>query len=164
VVILRRTNIHRQIVFATAVLIAITSTLLHIPNQASAQITPAPSILDSSVDGLESVAQNTTDPLQNSTAANITQLATVIPTVDQPLTPTSFAPTSEESDESTSSSDDDEDDDDSNIDSSNDGGDDGNGSNDDDDDSSDEDDNDNSGDGNGGGISISVGGAFVSVG
>jgi hypothetical protein len=151
VVILRRTNIHRQIVFATAVLItAITSTLLHIPNQASAQITPAPSILDSSGDGLEFVAQNTTDPLQNSTAANITQLATILPTIDQPVTPASFAPVSEESDDSTSSSD--EDDDDENDDSNN---------NSDDDDDDDDDDDGNNGNG---GSSVSVGGAFASVG
>jgi type IV secretory pathway VirB10-like protein len=153
VVILTRTNIHRQIAFVTAVLIAITSTLLHIPNQASAQITPAPSILDSSVDGLEFVAQNTTDPLQNSTAANITQLATILPTVDQPVTPASFAPVTEESDESTSSSDED-DDDDENDDSNN---------NSDDDNGEDDDDDDDSGNGNGG-SSVSVGGAFASVG
>jgi type IV secretory pathway VirB10-like protein len=153
VVILTRTNIHRQIAFVTAVLIAITSTLLHIPNQASAQITPAPSIFDSSVDGLEFVAQNTTDPQQNSTAANITQLATILPTVDQPVTPASFAPVTEESDESTSSSDED-DDDDENDDSNN---------NSDDDNGEDDDDDDDSGNGNGG-SSVSVGGAFASVG
>jgi hypothetical protein len=88
------------------------------------------------------MAQNTTDPVQNTTAANITQLATVLPTVDQPITPTSFAPVSEESDESTSSSNND-DDDDSNSDNNGD---------------------DDSGDGNGGGRSASAGGAFASAG
>jgi hypothetical protein len=96
------------------------------------------------------VAQNTTDPLQNSTAANITQLATILPTVDQPVTPASFAPVSEESDDSTSSSD--EDDDDENDDSNN---------NSDDDDDDDDDDDGNNGNG---GSSVSVGGAFASVG
>ena len=50
------------------------------------------------------------DPVQNSTASNITQLATVPPTENQPITPASLTPVVEESDESDSgSSNDDED-------------------------------------------------------
>lgn len=144
-------------VFVTAVLLAATSALLYVPNQVSAQITP--STLDSLGNEIGFMAQNTTDPVQNDTAANITQLATVPPTVDQPIAPTSFAPAvSEESDESTSSNDDDDDDDDSNSDNNR-----GDDSGDDDDDDDSDDDDDDSDDGNGG-ISISVGGTFVSVG
>ena len=141
----------------TAILLAATSALLYVPNQMSAQITPSASALDSSANGLGFVAQNTTDPVQNSTAANVTQLATVVPTFDQPIAPTSFAPVIEESDESTSSTNND-DDDDSNSDnnSEDDSGDD----DDDDDDDSDDDDSD---DGNGG-RSASAGGASASAG
>jgi hypothetical protein len=136
------------VIIAGAVLLGTTSALLNVANQVSAQITPSAS----SVNELGFMAQNTTDPVQNTTAANITQLATVLPTVDQPITPTSFAPVSEESDESTSSSNND-DDDDSNSDNN---GEDDSG----DDDSGDDD----SGDGNGGGRSASAGGAFASAG
>lgn len=109
------------------------------------------SALGSSANGLGFVAQNTTDPVQNSTAANVTQLATVVPTFDQPIAPTSFAPVIEESDESTSSTNND-DDDDSNSD-----------NNSKDDSGDDDDDDDDSGDGNGG-RSASAGGAFASAG
>jgi hypothetical protein len=127
-------------VIVTAILLAATSALLYVPNQMSAQITPSASALDPSANGLGFVAQNTTDPVQNSTAANVTQLATVAPTFDQPIAPTSFDPVSEESDESTSST-----------------------NNDDDDDSnSDNNSEDDSGNRNGG-SSVSVGGTFVSV-
>ena len=115
----------------------------------SAQITPSPSTLDSSINGLRFMSQNTTDPAQNTIASNVTQLATVLPTVDQLIAPTSFVPVSEESDESTSSSDND-DDDDSNSDNN------GNGNDDDDDDNGDDDDD--------GGSSVSAGGTFVFVG
>lgn len=135
------------VIIAGAVLLGTTSALLNVANQVSAQITPSAS----SVNELGFMAQNTTDPVQNTTAANITQLATVLPTVNQPIAPTSFAPVSEESDESTSSSNND-DDDDSNSD--NNGEDDGGGDSGDDD----------SGDGNGGGRSASAGGAFASAG
>jgi hypothetical protein len=143
-----------------SVLIAATgSTLLYIPIQASAQITPSTSALDSTGNELGFMSQNTTDPAQNSTVANITQLATILPPVD-PVTPATFVPTvSEESDEGTSTNDDDDDDDDSNDDNSN--SDDGS-SDDDDDDDSDDDDDDSGGDN--GGVSVSAGGAFVSVG
>jgi hypothetical protein len=123
-------------VIATVILLATASALLFVPNQASAQITPSPS----TINGLGFMAENTTDPVQNNTAANVTQLATVLPTVDQPIAPTSFAPVTEVSDESTSSSDND----DSNSD-----------NNDDDDDDDDDD---------GGGRSASAGGAFASAG
>lgn len=136
------------VIIAGAVLLGTTSALLNVANQVSAQITPSAS----SVNELGFMAQNTTDPVQNTTAANITQLATVLPTVDQPITPTSFAPVSEESDESTSSSNND-DDDDSNSD-----------NNGEDDSGEDDSGDDDSGDGNGGGRSASAGGAFASAG
>ena len=135
-------------IIVTAILLAATSALLYVPNQMSAQITPSESALDSSANGLGFVAQNTTDPVQNSTAANVTQLATVVPTVE-PIAPTSFVPVSGESDESTRSSNND-DDDDSNSDNNSDD-DSGGGGGDDD-----------SGDGNDD-SSVSVGGTFVSV-
>lgn len=141
------------VIIAGAVLLGTTSALLNVANQVSAQITPSAS----SVNELGFMAQNTTDPVQNTTATNITQLATVLPTVNQPIAPTSFAPVSEESDESTSSSNND-DDDDSNSD--NNGEDDDGGGDSGDDDSGDDD----SGDGNGGGRSASAGGAFASAG
>lgn len=137
------------VIIAGAVLLGTTSALLNVANQVSAQITPSAS----SVNELGFMAQNTTDPVQNTTAANITQLATVLPTVNQPIAPTSFAP----SDESTSSSNND-DDDDSNSD--NNGEDDDGGGDSGDDDSGDDD----RGDGNGGVRSASAGGAFASAG
>lgn len=156
VVILKLTKIQTQMtlktrmIFVIAVLIVATaSILLYIPNQASAQITPSPPTLDSTGIELGFMAQNTTDPAQNSTVANITQLATVLPAVDQSVTPASFAPVNEESDESTSSSDDDDDDEDN----------DGSSDSSNDDDSSSDDDDDN-----GGSSSASAGGIFVSVG
>jgi hypothetical protein len=129
---------------ATVILLATASSLLFVPNQASAQITPSPSTPDASINGLGFMAQNTTDPVQNNTAANVTQLATVLPTADQPIAPTSFAPVTEESDESTSSSDNDDSNSDNNDDASDD----------DDDDGGDDDD----------GRSASAGGAFASAG
>jgi hypothetical protein len=144
-------------IIVTAILLAATSALLYVPNQMSAQITPSESALDSSANGLGFVAQNTTDPVQNSTAANVTQLATVVPTVE-PIAPTSFVPVSGESDESTRSSNND-DDDDSNSDNNSDDDSGGGGG---DDDSGDDDSDDDSGDGNGD-SSVSVGGTFVSV-
>jgi hypothetical protein len=147
-----KTHMIGFVIIAGAVLLATTSALLNVANQVSAQITPSAS----SVNELGFMAQNTTDPVQNTTAANITQLATVLPTVDQPIAPTSFAPVSEESDESTSSSDDD-DDDDSNSDNSHD--DSGN-----DDDGDDDDDGGGNDDDDGDGRSASAGGAFASAG
>jgi hypothetical protein len=61
------------------------------------------------------MAQNTTDHLHNSTVANITQLATILPTVDEPVTSASFAPVIEKSDESASSSNNDGDDNDGSV-------------------------------------------------
>ena len=143
-------------IIVTAILLAATSALLYVPNQMSAQITPSASALDSSANGLGFVAQNTTDPVQNSTAANVTQLATVVPTVE-PIAPTSFVPVSGESDESTRSSNNDDDDDSNSDNNSKDD------SGDDDDDDDDDSDDDDSGDGNGG-RSASAGGAFASAG
>jgi hypothetical protein len=48
--------------------------------------------------------QSTASPVQNSTTTNITQLATIPPTVSQPITP-SFLPISENSDDSNNSGD-----------------------------------------------------------
>jgi hypothetical protein len=134
---------------ATVILLATASALLFVPNQASAQITPS----TSSVNELGFMAQNTTDPVQNNTAANVTQLATVLPTVE-PIAPTAFAPVIEESDESMSSSDNDDSNSDNNDDDSN-------SDNNDDDDGDDDDDDDDDDDS---GRSAIAGGAFASAG
>lgn len=148
------------------------------PHQASAQITPSavapmpsgsstgpqssvlPESLPSIDTGIEFVAQNITDPVQNNTATNITQLATIPPVIDQPITPTSFTPVSEESDDSSDSSSNDDDDDD-NYSSSNDDDDSGDG-----DSSGDDSSGDDSGDEDGedGGAFASAGSAFASAG
>jgi hypothetical protein len=57
------------------------------------------------------MAQDLANSIQNSTASNITQLATILPTIDQPITPTSFIPISEVTDDSDDSSSDNADDD-----------------------------------------------------
>jgi hypothetical protein len=72
-----------------------------------------PESLPSSDTGIEFVAQNMTDPVQNNTSANITQLETIPSIIDQPITPTSFTPVSKEFDNSDDSGDDDSGDDDS---------------------------------------------------
>ena len=100
-------------VAATAILLAVMSIFAYGPNQVSAQITP--SNFQSSDTGAGPMGQAPADPVQNSTASNITQLATVPPTVNQPIIPASLTPVVEESDESDSgSSNDDEDDNDGN--------------------------------------------------
>ena len=137
-------------VAVTAVLLAFLSIPSQVPGQLSAQITPS-STLKSSNPEIGFMVQDSAAPIQNSTGANITQLATIIPTVSQPITPASFTPVSEEvdddeSDDSSSSSDDDESD-------SSSGDDDNDNDNDNDNDSGDDD-----GDGDGGGSSASAGG------
>ena len=86
---------------ATAILLAAMSVFA--PDQASAQITPSNFQSSDSRTGL--MGQDPADPIQNNTASNITQLATVPPTVNQPIRPASLTPVVEESDESSSSSD-----------------------------------------------------------
>ena len=137
-------------VAVTAVLLAFLSIPSQVPGQLSAQITPSLT-LESSDPGIGFMAQDSPAPIQNSTGANITQLATIIPTVSQPITPASFTPVSEEvdddeSDDSSSSNDDDESDSSS-----------GDDDNDNDNDNGD-DDGDGDGDGDGGGSSASAGG------
>ena len=137
-------------VAVTAVLLAFLSIPSQVPGLLSAQITPSLT-LESSDPGIGFMAQDSAAPIQNSTGANITQLATIIPTVSQPITPASFTPVSEEvdddeSDDSSSSNDDDESDSSS-----------GDDDNDNDNDNGD-DDGDGDGDGDGGGSSASAGG------
>ena len=104
------------IVAATAVLLAFLSVPSMIPGQVSAQITPSGTPGPSNVGiGFGFMAQDSADPVQNSTSANITQLATIPPTANQPITPAALTPVSEvsdDSDDSSSSNDDDDDSDD----------------------------------------------------
>jgi hypothetical protein len=140
-------------VAVTAVLLAFLSIPSQVPGQLSAQITPSLT-LESSDPGIGFMAQDSAAPVQNSTGANITQLATIIPTVSQPITPASFTPVSEEADDDesdTSSSSNDDDESDSSS------GDDDN--NDDSDDNGDDD-----GDGGGSSASAGGGGAFAFAG
>jgi len=139
-------------VAVTAVLLAFLSIPSQVPGQLSAQITPSLT-LESSDPGMGFMAQDSAAPIQNSTGANITQLATIIPTVSQPITPASFTPVSEEvdddeSDDSSSSSDDDESDSSSG----------------DDDNDNDNDSGDDDGDGGGSSASAGGGGAFAFAG
>ena len=155
---------------AAAFLFVSTPAVSFEPGPAWAQITPStltpdlsdtaslgpqssvlPEILPES-SGIGFVAQDTADPIQNNTASNITQLATVPSTVNQPIAPASLTPVVEESDESSSSSggsgDDDEDENDSNNSGDDDSGDDDSGDDDSGDDDSGDDDSgdDDSGD------------------
>jgi hypothetical protein len=132
----------------TAVLLVFLSIPSQVPGHVSAQIIPS-TTLDSSGPGIGFMTEDSAATVQNSTSANITQLATI----SQPITPASFTPVSEEpvddeSDDSTSSTDDDESD--------------GNSGDDDDDDS--EDNGDDDGDGGGNSASAGGGGAFASAG
>jgi hypothetical protein len=148
------------IVAATAVLLAFLSVPSMMPGQVSAQITPSGTPEPSNA-GIGFMAQDSADPVQNSTSANITQLATIPPTANQPITPAALTPVSEVSDESddSSSSNDDESDDSS---SSNDDESDDSSSSDDSDDDSD---GDSDGDGDGGSSAFAGGGgAFASAG
>ena len=145
---------------AAAFLFVSTPAVAFEPGPAWAQITPStltpdlsdtaslgpqssvlPEILPES-SGIGFVAQDTADPIQNNTASNITQLATVPSTVNQPIAPASLTPVVEESDESSSSSgsDDNEDENDSNNSGDDDSGDDDSGDDDSGDDDSGDDD------------------------
>jgi hypothetical protein len=92
-----------SLVTATAMLL----TFLSVPslelNQLTAQITSSftPEPADFRI-GF--VAQDSADPVQNSTSANITQLATVIPAANQPITLASYTPVMDETEDSDSAS------------------------------------------------------------
>lgn len=177
-------NFHGLSLFtAIAVLLAFLSVPSLTQSHLLAQITPSFSSGPSDF-RIGFTAQESAYPVQNSTNANITQLATVLPLANQPITPASFTPVSEETGESDSAStenDDDEtdssssdndndsdssdDSDDSNNDNSddsddsnNDGGDNGDGDEDDDDDDDDD------GDGGGAFAFAGGGGAFAFAG
>ena len=140
------------IVAATSVLLAFISVPSQTPSQVSAQITPS-SALGSQDTEIGFIAQDPADPVQNSTSANITQLATILPAASQPITPASFTPVSEVTEDSGDSASSNDDDDDSDSSSSSSSGSD-NDNNDDSDSSSsssgsDNDNNDDNGDGDG---------------
>jgi hypothetical protein len=143
------------IVAVTAVVLALLTVPEIVPGQVSAQITPSSNAEPSNA-GIGFMAQNSADPIQNSTSANITQLATIFPAANQPITPATFTPVSEQtgdSDDSSSSNDDDESDSSSNDNDS-----------DNSDNSDDSDDSDNDGDGGGSSASAGGGGAFAFAG
>jgi hypothetical protein len=148
------------IVAATAVLLAFLSVPSMIPGQVSAQITPSGTPGPSNA-GIGFMAQDSADPVQNSTSANITQLATIPPTANQPITPAALTPVSEVSDDSDDSSSSNDDDSDDSSSSNDDDSDDSSSSDDDDDDS--DDDSDDDGDGSSSAFS-GGGGAFASAG
>ncbi|MGB7664954.1 MAG: hypothetical protein WBL67_19645 [Nitrososphaeraceae archaeon] len=151
------------IVASTSVLLAFMSVLSQTPSQVSAQITPS-STLESQDTEIGFIAQDPADPVQNSTSANITQLATILPAASQPITPASFTPVSEvteDSGDSASSNGDDDDSDSSSSGSDNDNNDDndnGDGDNDNGDGDS------NEGDGGGNSAFAGGGGAFAFAG
>ena len=151
------------IVAATSVLLAFISVPSQTPSQVSAQITPS-SALGSQDTEIGFIAQDPADPVQNSTSANITQLATILPAASQPITPASFTPVSEVAEDSGDSASSNGDDDDSDSSSSgsdndnNDDNDDGDGDNDNDDGDSDD------GDGGGSSAFAGGGGAFAFAG
>src|SRR5215510_7076647 len=90
-------------VATTAILLATISVFAYGPNQVSAQITP--SNFPSSDTGAGLIGQDSADPVQNSTTSNITQLATVPASINQPIAPASLTPAAEETDEISSSND-----------------------------------------------------------
>ena len=124
-----------SITVSAAVLLSFISIPELTPSQVSAQIIPTlnPEISNG---GLGFTVQDSTDPVQNGTNANITQLATIPAAANQPITPSTFTPVSEDTGDSErpvsedSASTDDDDDDESDNDSDNDS-DDGDDSNDD---------------------------------
>ena len=151
------------IVAATSVLLAFMSVLSQTPSQVSAQITPS-STLDSQDTEIGFIAQDPADPVQNSTSANITQLATILPAASQPITPASFTPVSEATEDSgDSNGDDDESDSSSSSGSDNDNSDD-NGDGDADNDNGDGDGDSDDGDGGGSNAFAGGGGAFAFAG
>ena len=126
-------------VATVSILLAAMAAISNTPSPASAQITPSSSGQQSA----GSLAQDTVGLVQSNSTANITQLATVPPTVDQPIIPASSGPVNTESDDDSDDSGDDSGDDDS-------------GDNDDDDDSG-----DNDGDGGGSVAVAGSGGGFA---
>jgi len=88
---------------AIAVLLAFLSVPPLTSSHVLAQITPSISSGPSDF-RIGSMTQESAYPVQNSTNANITQLATVLPVANQPITPASFTPVSEETEESDSAS------------------------------------------------------------
>jgi hypothetical protein len=169
---IEKTCLMSFVVAVFSVLLASLAATSYIPGPASAQIVPSTSMPDSSANPQSSVLPKSLQPadsgiefmphpasVQNSTTTNITQLATVLPTVDQPITPSSIVPISEDSDDSDDSRDDG---DENNSGSNDDNGDDDSG----DDDSGDDDSGDDDRDGDEGG-SVAVagsGGAFAFAG
>jgi type IV secretory pathway VirB10-like protein len=156
---------------AIAVLLAFLSVPPLTSSHVLAQITPSFSSGPSDF-RIGSMTQESAYPVQNSTNANITQLATVLPVANQPITPASFTPVSEETEESDSASTEDDDDEtvsssdndndsdssDDSDDSSNDNSDDSDDSNNDGGDDEDEDDDGDDDDGDGGGAFAFAGG------
>ena len=133
------------IVAATSVLLS-----LQASSPVAAQVIPAPTSAPTNT-GIDLIGQNLTEPLQNSTTANITQLATVLN--PQPIQPAAFTPVSESaSDNDDDSNDSNDDDHDSN-----------NNDNDDNDDDDDDDDHDHDHDHVGSSAHASAGGGSVSV-
>jgi hypothetical protein len=122
---LKLANIKRKTILTTCMMgsVAATAILLAailIPTyQASAQITPSSTQSSVLPKNLQSagglLSQDLVGSVQNSTTSNITQLATVLPAVAQPITPLTAAPVTEETsdsnDENNASSNDNDDDD-----------------------------------------------------
>jgi hypothetical protein len=108
------------IIVSAAVLLLFMSIPEFIPSQVSAQIIPTLNP-ETSNGGIGFTVQESADPVQNGTNANITQLATIPAAANQPITPSTFTPVSEDTgDSDVSSSNDDDDDDESDNDSDND--------------------------------------------
>lgn len=141
-----------SLVTTTAVLLAFLSAPSLTLNQVSAQITPSITPVPADL-RIGYMAQDSADPVQNSTSANITQLATVLPVANQPITPASYTPLVEETEDSDSASSEDDDYDSASSSSDNDNGDD-----------SDNDNGDDDGDGGGSFAFAGGGGAFAFAG
>jgi hypothetical protein len=169
VLTLKHANIQRKAILTTCIMCSVAATAILlaatlIPTyEASAQIIPSSPQSSVLPENLQSygglLSQDAADLAQNSTTANITQLATVLP-VAEPITPPITA-VNEASDESDETSNSDDDDDENNSSSSNDNDDDDTGNDDDDSDDDDSGDDNNDGDG---GTSAASGGAFAIAG
>jgi hypothetical protein len=130
-----------SLVATVSIVLAAMAVISNTPSPASAQIVPS----SSGQQPAGSLAQDTVGLVQSNSTANITQLATVPATVDQPIVPASSGPVNTESDDDSDDSGDDD-------------------SGDDDDDSGDDDDDDSGDDDGNGGGSVAVagsGGAFA---
>jgi hypothetical protein len=152
-----------SLVTATAMLL----TFLSVPslelNQLSAQITP-PFTPEPADFRIGFGAQDSADPVQNSTSANITQLATVIPAANQPITLASYTPVIDETEDSDSASSKDDYEDSASSISDNDNGDDSDNDNGEDTDNDSDNDSDDDGDGGGSFAFAGGGGAFAFAG